>query len=619
MKKFVPKNGLPRLTDYKGNPGQQFWDKFPINLVADEASLIKVDKLYELGSKLGTVDQDRLEKACKDLRHGADIGCKGAVRGPSRSTNAASAFEHPEQVTDAVATWAVKRFVYGPVPLGLVPVDAKVNGIMVRPKPDGGVRIILNMSAPVGNCVNEGINNDEFPAKMSSTRKWLEVLEKAGRQCLIMKMDWADAYKHIRVRKEDRKLQWFSWLGMYFMELCLIFGTVSSVGIYDRVAKVVLEIVLGLSRFNKELICQHLDDVCAAAPAGSTTLHVFEDTYRKVAAQVGVKLAPSDDPEKAFSPCTKGTVLGVTYDTMNWTWQIPPAKVARLVHQIHAALEADQLRQDEIWSMAGRIMHYAPLVPAGRFNLNYIIRASSVSEDRRFMVEVTAAMKRQLYFWLLMIRVSSGLAMIPAAEGKWPAWTRECYTDAAGGSMEGVGRGAGCVSQEWWAYVPWGKKINCGVKAEDGKKLSRKLSALELVGPLICVAAGQDWCRNRPVRIWVDNFGSVQIWQKGYSNCCPLCTTLVKAISTVAAGLGCRVTLEKIRRCSSTGAVLADALSKADFNAFRRVAGTDGWPLQVAPALVPVTILQWIENPVSNDELGAEILRELQETGAVLS
>ena len=93
----------------------------------------------------------------------------------------------------------------------------------------------------------------------------------------------------------------------------------------------------------------------------------------------------------------------------------------------------------------------------------------------------------------------------------------------------------------------------------------------------------------------------------------------MKAIGTVAAGLGCRVTLEKIRRCSSTGAVLADALSKADFNAFRRVAGTDGWPLQVAPALVPVTILQWIENPVSNDELGAEILRELQETGAVLS
>ena len=48
--------------------------------------------------------------------------------------------------------------------------------------------------------------------------------------------------------------------------------------------------------------------------------------------------------------------------------------------------------------------------------------------------------------------------------------------------------------------------------AEDGGKLGRKLSALELVGTLICVAAGNGWCRNRPVRIWVDNAGSVLIW-----------------------------------------------------------------------------------------------------------
>ena len=71
-------------------------------------------------------------------------------------------------------------------------------------------------------------------------------------------------------------------------------------------------------------------------------------------------------------------------------------------------------------------------------------------------------------------------------------------------------------------------------------------------------------CRRRPVRIWVDNAGSVRIWNKGYSSYCRLCTTLVKAISVVAAGLGCRVEIVKITRCSSGGAVMADKLSKGD-------------------------------------------------------
>jgi hypothetical protein len=149
---------------------------------------------------------------------------------------------------------------------------------------------------------------DDFPAVMSSTAKWLEVLERAGRGCLIMKMDWSDAYKHIRVREEDLNLQWFSWLGMYFMELCLIFGASSSVGNYDRAAKVVLDIVLQISIFPQQLVCQHLDDVYAAAPRGSPALAMFEATYRDVASQVGVRLAPTEDPDKAFSPCHAGTV-----------------------------------------------------------------------------------------------------------------------------------------------------------------------------------------------------------------------------------------------------------------------------------------------------------------------
>jgi hypothetical protein len=618
LKTFTPKNDLPVLADYKVMAGEEFWGKFPKFLPVTGKSLIDADKLFSLASTAGAHDKARLELVCRELRDGANIGCVGSHRSKSVSGNAPSAFDYPQQVTDAIASWVKLGFVKGPVEEKDVPPHAKINGIMVRPKPNGSVRIILNLSAPRGNCVNEGIDNGNFPATMSSTKKWLAVLEKAGRGCYMMKIDWANAYKHVRVRDLDVDLQWFSWLGRYFVELCLIFGAVSSVGIYDRTAKVVLEVVLNVCKFPADLVCQHLDDVCAAAPAGSTLLAEFEQTYRKVAAQVGVMLAPTDDPEKAFSPCKAGTVLGVCYDTDSWSWCIPAEKVSRLVHQISAALNCEYLKQGEIWSLVGRILHYAPLIPAGRFNLDYLIKANSVSDDRRYPVIMTANLKKQLNFWLLLIRVSSGFSRIPPPLDKFPAWTREVYTDAAGGSMDGIGRGAGCVSEDWWAYVPWPRKINCGVKAADGKKLSRKLSALELVGPLICVSAGHDWCRNKPVRVWVDNAGSVKIWEKGYSNTCSLCTTLVKAIATVAAGLGTHFTIQKIRRCSGSGAIMADSLSKADFYGFRQEALRAAWPLAIAPATIPTPILAWLQNPVQDDDLGQKILVHLSKFTPVL-
>ena len=617
LKEFKPKNKLVKLDDYSGKAGKEFWLVFPSNPLMEKKPLIDPAKLKSLADMIG-YDSPLLEAVCMDLRNGADIGCVGVCRQASRSKNSTDSFRFGEHVTDAIASWVKKGFVYGPVALEDIPADAKVNGIMCRPKPDGSVRVILNMSAPAGSSVNEGIDIDMFPATMSSTLKWLAVLDKAGRGCKIMKIDWADAYKHVPVRPEDISLQWFSWLGMGFAELCLIFGTSSSVGIYDRAAKVVLQLVLHLSKFPQNLVCQHLDDVCAASSAGTTDLEHFESTYRKVAQQVGVQLAPTDNPEKAFEPCTRGVVLGVLYDTQTWTWCIPPDKLHRLIVQIEQAMDCDYLRQSEVWSLCGRILHYAPLVPCGRFNLDYLIVANSVSTDRSFPVLVSALLRRQLGFWRTMLKVCTGWTCIPEPVVHFPPWTRECYTDAAGGSMEGVGRGAGIVSEDWWAWVPWPRKINCGVKAQDGKKLGRKLSVLELVGPLIVVATGSEWCRSRPVRVWVDNFGSVQIWKKGYSTQCQLCTTLVKAISTVAAGLGCKFTIEKIRRCSSPGAVMADALSKAEFNGFRRTALSAGWSLSAEPARIPGPVLQWLADPVVDDDLGDKILRHIADSSAVL-
>jgi hypothetical protein len=223
-------------------------------------------------------------------------------------------------------------------------------------------------------------------------------------------------------------------------------------------------------------------------------------------------------------------------------------------------------------------------------------------------------MKRQLHFWFVLLRTTDGLVSIPRPTTTLPPWALEFYTDAAGGSMLSIGHGTGGIGPNFWYVAPWGRKINSSMRAADGRQLRKKLSALELVGPLICIASAARKCRSKPVRIWVDNAGSVAIWKKGYSTSCTLCTTLVAAIGRLSAALGATVAIEKITRRSDTGAILADELSKGRMRQFWSLK-PDDWTLPIDPAWIPPSILQWIADPVPSPDLGDRILRDLQRNG----
>ena len=616
-KTFKPKYNLPVLQNYKDLAPSWYWAVFPSNLVQPAISTIDADNLRAAALSARFPDRKTLNSVYEDLKYGARIGCKDDFRKPSKSTNAPSALDYGQHVSDSIADWLHKGFVYGPIPMHEVPASAKFNGLMTRPKPNGSVRIILNLSSPMGSCVNEGIDKADFPTTMSTTTDWLRTLQKAGRRARFCKIDWSDAYKHVAVHEDDTNLQWFEWCGMAFKELCLIFGGVSSAGIFDRLNKIVIYIACSRSQLDHSLVCQVLDDCCAAGPEHSSTIDEFDRVFRELATELGIKLAPRDDPEKSFAPCYKGVVLGIEYDTINWTWSLPEQKYVRLLHSIKTVTLVDVFQQEGIWSLTGKLLNIKPLIPCGRFNLNHVLKANSYSTDRTAAVPITPALKKQLHFWFTMIQVCAGKGSLPDPDAALPPWSIDVFTDAAGGSRNSVGLGVGAVTDFWWTYAPWSKAINFGHQGPNGKSLARSLSALELVGPLLTLASGFAWCKNTSVKIWVDNAGSVFIWKKGYSTSCDLSTTLVKAISYVATGLGCNVDLVKISRCSTPLAEMADALSKAAFpkfwsmaNSFPRIPHEPGW--------VPPALMKWLANPIYDEDLGHRILLQVAQKTSVI-
>ena len=77
--------------------------------------------------------------------------------------------------------------------------------------------------------MNEGIDKTDYPAKMTSTIKFVRIMTKCGRNCKFAKVDWAAVYKQIRVNEFDHQLQYFEWLGRFFLDLYLIVRGVRSV------------------------------------------------------------------------------------------------------------------------------------------------------------------------------------------------------------------------------------------------------------------------------------------------------------------------------------------------------------------------------------------------------
>ena len=366
---------------------------------------------------------------------------------------------------------------------------------------------------------------------------------------------------------------------------------------------------------DRDLVIQYLDDCCAAAADDSLILERFDSEFFSVAKELGISLAPRDDPEKSFGPSKQGTVLGIHYDTVAWTWALPKKRLRDILDKLDLLLRADAAPQGDIWSIAGKILNIMALVPTGRFNVDHLIRANSVSTKRDFMVHLSPALKRQLRFWREILPVCSGAVAIPDPDDCLPPWALEVFSDAAGGTLTKRGRGVGAVLPGWWAYVPWGKAINAGRNTNDGtdRGLDRVMSAWELLGPLLALAAGMEHFRGRAVKIWVDNSGSVDIWRKGYSPC-RLCCTVVKAIASLAATFGCRVGVEKITRCSTPLASMADCLSKAAFSKFWQLAYEGGgYGLGLEPAWVPSELLAWVENPREDDDLGDRLVRQVLE------
>ncbi len=387
-----------------------------------------------------------------------------------------------------------------------------------------------------------------------------------------------------------------------------MFGCIPSVGLYDRLARLVVWFALSISCYPRKLTIQHLDDLCIVGE--EKLLRGFYDTYRLICSEVGISLADDSDPDKAFGPCTKGVLLGVCFDTVSWTFSIPKEKIDRYVNDIVALLQTAEAELVMVQSTVGKIMYVAPLVPGGKYHLSEDIKAS-VGDKPKDIVVFNEGFRRQLEWWMSMLLICQDMPIPSGDEGVAPPWAVICDTDPAGSSLIEGGRGCGAVLGQAWVLLSWPQYINSKKVATCcGSKWRHKLSFLEMLGHMLHLTSFAKEVHGTTEVMQIDNSGTVVLLRKCYDVKCPITDTLIRACDYVAKALRMKAFVRKVTRCSTVGAAAADALSKSDMKRF--------WNLmpgaEVEPRSLSRSFRFWLECLTTDWDLGKRIVEDLRET-----
>ena len=144
-----------------------YWAHWP-NISWEEAKLMKSkidpDALEKMAWETRYPYPTIMREVVNDIKFGARLGVAHSYRVESHSTNAPSAYDFGDRVSDSLCKMMQEGYIMGPFDEDDIPFEAnRFSGLMAKLKLDGSARLILNLSKGDPYSVNEGNDDKYFP------------------------------------------------------------------------------------------------------------------------------------------------------------------------------------------------------------------------------------------------------------------------------------------------------------------------------------------------------------------------------------------------------------------------------------------------------------------------
>ena len=304
------------------------------------------------------------------LRYGWPSGRLPTLPEPCKTTkNHKGAAEYPTELMKYIQKEKGKEAVMGP--FDKMPFRARVgiSPLTTRPKKSStDRRVILDLSFPMGQAINDGMSKDEYiglEAKLTFPKvdELCFRVFQLGHGCCLFKIDLSRYFRQIPLDPGDYSLIGYIIEGKIYFDKVLPMGMRTAPYIAQRVSNALAHIHRQMGYF----LLNYVDNFLGA--------EVREKAWQayQFLTRLLRDLQVDTSPEKLVAPTTRLDFLGITFDTVKQTIEIPQEKLEEIAQETSTWLTKTSATRKEAESLIGKLQFVAKCVRAGRIFIARLI------------------------------------------------------------------------------------------------------------------------------------------------------------------------------------------------------------------------------------------------------
>jgi len=301
-------------------------------------------------------DRAHVEMLVEGIRNGVDVHYRGMRPTACKiSANQKSVLDSARDVSADIAAEVHAGRKAGPF------AKPPITGFFASPlgavrKKNGKIRIVHNLSWPIGASVNSKI--EDLHCVLSSFDAAMDLLVAQGRGAMLSKIDIASAYKCIPVRPADFALLGLHWEGKFYFDKTLPFGLSSSCAIWERYATAAEWAALHNTSIRR--LCHYIDDFLLVSnkETAASELKQLLDLFSRLGLPVSI--------EKLEGPLPSLVYLGIQVDSLAMTASLSSDRLKQLQSQAEHWATRSSCTRRELQSWVGLLSFAAKVVRPGR-------------------------------------------------------------------------------------------------------------------------------------------------------------------------------------------------------------------------------------------------------------
>ena len=431
-------------------------------------------------------DKNFVEYLLRGIKDGFRIGFRAAaVQLKSRKANMLSVFDHPQVVTEYIKEEVQANTMHRVENALAKNVHCSPFGVIPKKNKPNKWRLILDLSSPDGQSVNDGIDKDLASLTYISVDDVVAVIRRAGKGALLGKMDIKQAYRNVPVSAKDRHLLGMQWDGQVFIDGVLPFGLRSAPLIFTAIADALQWVI---QNDGARWIFHYIDDFITVGEPESDKCVANMTRMQRISYELGLPI----EEKKTEGPSTCLTFLGIELDTRAMVMRLPEIKLTQLNQALAEWQRKKTVRKRELLSLIGTLSHACKVVRSGRAFLRRLITLSTGAKRLDHFIRLSKCARSDIVWWYTYSKGWNGVSMMSVVNRTSPEFS--LTTDASGSW------GCGGFSNTQWFSLKWATKA-----------MSLHITVKELI-PITIAAGlwGPQW-RGQSVKVWCDNEAVVAI------------------------------------------------------------------------------------------------------------